>query len=389
MGPEMSVFKRAIILAILVLQSSCNRGLIAKNPCATPLSYQTNVLASGDDALKYLSIYRAPIIVGENNFKVSAIVDTGSANLIINERDYYYSLSTTSGNTPFIYENGIDKTYAINAKDQMDLACTTDLSTSFALTSKNVDTDSYLGLGFKDPKRRRHEGLSTPFFDQLVKEHDYQNVFSLALCGSSSSSRLVLGGVDPDMVGFIGNYVPIIEKTAYTVPALSIRRSDNKKVVAEFNLYDPNDKTGDRVVIDSSSPFLMLPSTMATAMVNEIQTDVESLGLANRFPEGFFRTERSSSIKTMRFANQTQIKQLPSFEINLMGLDGKAKSLEISPFNYLKEVDTKNPLFRALAIRDAATDTILGQPFLESQYTYFDRTNQLVGFANIDIACAK
>lgn len=380
--------KTALTFAIFGLLSSCKGALINKNPCATPLSYQTNVLAAGDDALKYASIYRAPIFVGQDNFKVKAIVDTGSANLVINQRDFDYSVSSTVGRAYFKYKNGIDEAMAINAKDQMDLACTTDLSARFSLTEKSVDTDNYLGLGFSDPKRRPHEDVRSAFLDQLVKDNGFENVFSLALCGSKPSSRMVLGGIDPDMVRFVGNFVPIIEKTAYVVPAINIRRSDNKRVIAQFSLYDASDKSGDRVVIDSSSPFLMLPPQIAEALAYEIEADIKALGLAKKFPEGFFRTERSSSIKVAHFDSTAQIKQLPSFEISLMGLDGKAKALEITAFNYLKEMDTKDPLFRALGIRDAAKDTILGQPFLESQYTYFDRQNQLIGFGNIDIACA-
>lgn len=368
--------------------NGCTKNLVAKNPCATPLTYQTNVLASGDDALKYASVYRAPIFVGKDNFTVSAIVDTVSADLLINENDYQYGIESVTGKANYVYQDGLDKGYAVNAKDQMDFACSSDIATKFSLT-KETNSDSYLGLGFSDPKSRPHEKYSTPFVDQMVLENGYKNVFSLALCGPRSTSRLVLGGIDPDMVSFVGNFVPMLEKTAYTIPALSIRRSDNKKIVAEFALYDPNDKSGDRVIIDSSSPFLLLPTHMAQAVVNEVEKDLKELGLVNQLPEDFFRTERASSIKAARFASKAQINQLPSFEINIMGIDGKAKALEISPFHYLKEIDTKDPMFRIFAIRETSSDTIFGQPFLESQYTFFDRKNQLIGFGSIDIACAE
>lgn len=384
----MLLLKAALLLTIYLF-CGCTKGLMAKNSCATPLSYQTNVLASGDDALRYASIYRVPIFVGQDNKEVSAIVDTGSANLIINERDYNYNLGSATGKVPYIYKNGIDETYAVNAKDNLDLACTNDIPARFSLTAKEVDTDNYLGLGYSNPEKRPQEKVGGAFLDQMSREQGYQNVFSLALCGPKPTSRLVLGGIDPDMVNFIGNLVPILERNDYVVPVLSIRRTDSKQVIAQFNLFDPTTRTGDRVVIDSSSPFLMFPPHITAILVDTIENEIKDLGIDKQFPPGFFRTERSSSIKVVKFMNKTQLKQLPSFEISIMGLDGKAKHLELSPFNYLKEMDTSDPMFRAFAIRDTSGDAILGQPFLEGHYTYFDRKNQLIGFGNIDLACAE
>src|SRR5580704_553211 len=161
--------KLALFFMPFFLQS-CQKRLLAKNSCATPLIYQTNPLSSGEQALKYASIYRAPISVGRDNLKILAIVDTGSANLIINEKDYRHNFDTVTGDKTFTYKNGIDEAMAINAKDNMDIACTTDIPTRFAITAKDVNTDNYLGLGLSNPKKHAHEKFSSPFLDQLVKE---------------------------------------------------------------------------------------------------------------------------------------------------------------------------------------------------------------------------
>lgn len=126
---------------------------------------------------------------------------------------------------------------------------------------------------------------------------------------------------------------------------------------------------------------------MATNLAHEIYSQADALGLMNQIPSGFFRIERSSSLKPVRFNNITQIRQLPWFEITFVGTDNKTKALELSPLHYLKEIDPADPLVRVFAIRETSGDVVLGQPFLENHYTYFDRAHARIGFAHIDLAC--
>jgi hypothetical protein len=326
-------------------------------------------------------------MVGAPDFTVEAIVDTGSANFAIDEKNFEYDSETRKSKKPYIFNHGLKKAIAFNAKDSLDVACMDDFSARFLLLSGKNDSLNYLGLAYNDPLHRPHEKKSAPFFDQLVIKGGLKDEFSLALCGQRGNSRVLLGGIDERMKRFVHNFVPIIEKTSYVVPALSLRRADTKKILGEFPKYDVRNRSGLRTIIDSGSAFLILPPKMAKSVSQEIEKEAEVLGLAQGFPEGFFRTERFNSTKVVQFANYTQLRQFPSLEIIFEGADGKMKNLELSPLHYFKEMDDQNPLVRTFGFRESNTDAVLGQPFLENHYTYFDRAKGRIGFGNIDLAC--
>lgn len=374
----------ATLLLLLACQS--NRGT---SECATELQYVTNRFTAGTEALRHASEYRAKLMVGAPDVVVEAIVDTGSANFAIDEKNFEFDSETSKSSKPYVFNNGYNRAIAFNAKDSLDVGCFGDFSTRFLLLSGKKDSLNYLGLAYNDPLHRPHEKKSAPFFDQLVVKGGLRNEFSLALCGHRGNSRVLLGGIDEKMKNLVHNFVPIIEKTSYVVPALSLRRADTKKVLGEFPRYDVKNRSGIRTIIDSGSSFLVLPLNMAKSISDEIQKEAEILGLDRSFPEGFFRTERFNSTKVVHFANFNQLRQFPALEITFTGADGEQKNLELSPLHYFKEMDNHNPLIRTFAIRESTGDAILGQPFLENHYTYFDRKNERIGFGNIDLACAS
>lgn len=381
----MPVFMLTLSAMVFLLSCGGSRG---NSECASKLNYVTNQFTSGENAVRHASEYRVALSVGSDDIAVSAIIDTASANLVINENNFYFGTKTSTGKAPFVYVNGDHQATAINAKDTLDIGCISDLTTRFALTAKDSATDNILGLSFGDPAHRPHEKKSPAFFDQLVKDEGIYNIFSLALCRSFGNSHILLGGIDGNMRPWIGNYIPIIEKTAYVVPAISLRFASTKKVIADFPLYNAKERTGVRTILDSASSFLLLPVEMASTLSNEIEHSARSLDIHKQFPEGFFRTERSNSTKVARFLNLAQIRQFPALEISFRGVDKSIKSLEISPLHYFKEIDADDPLVRTFAVRETSGDVVLGQPFLESHYAVFDRKNARIGFGNIDLACA-
>lgn len=381
----MAVF-RISLLALLFL-SACGSKPPGVNRCATPLTYVVNESLSGEDAIRHSAEYRVQLSVGERDFAVSALVDTASASLIINEADFDYGASTRTGKKPFSFDEDEDAT-AVNAKDTVDIACTTDITTRFALAASASKTDNILGLAYRDTKRKPHEKNSPSFVDQMVAANGINNVFSLALCGKNNS-RILLGEVDEGMKEIVGNFIPIVEKTAYVVPAISLRTRDNKEVLADFPKYDKKTKLGTRTIINSASSFLLLPPEMATAVADLVQQDAYTLNLSSHFPANFFRTERSSSTKTVRFADMTQLRKFPTFEITFRGVDGSTKALELSPLYYFKAMDEKDPLVRTFAVRDTTGDVELGQPFLENHYAYFNRKEGVIGFGDINVACGR
>lgn len=378
----------APIFCIPLLISACGGNGPGVNRCATPLSYVTNPFTSGEEAIRHAAEYRADVMMGADNFTVSAVVDTASSNLVVNEKSYDFGVYTGTGKKPFDVDSGAYQSLAINAKDTMVVGCMDNIHTRFALTAKDSEAPNYLGLSYGDPRKRPNEAKTPPFFDQLVQEGKLKDIFSLALCGFLGNSRVVLGGVDEKMKPLMGNFIPIIEKTSYVVPATRMIRADNKKLVTTFPPYDPNSKAGVRTIIDSASAFMLLTPEMARNITDEIKWVANELELLHQFPDGYFRTERASSTKVVKFSSVAHLRQFPSFEITFLGADGQEKRLELSPLHYFKEIDSNDILTRVYAIRESNGDIVLGQPFLENHYTLFDRKNGRIGFGNIDIACA-
>ncbi len=377
-------FYGAVGFALLLL-FNCGGGR-GTSDCRTPLTYVTNQYTSGEDAIRHASEYRVGLSMGADNFVVSAILDTASPQLVINEKNYAFGALTATGAKPFVHRSDSQTATAINAKDNVDVGCMVDKSARFMITAKEASIDNVLGVSFTD------HGTSNdgrPFFDQLVTDEGLHDIFSLALCRYIGNSRILFGGIDNAMKPYIGNFVPIIERSDYVVPAVTLRLGDNKRMLAEFPSYNAITKEGVRTIIDSASAFLLLPVAMANTVALEVSNAANSLNLLNQFPAGFFRTERGNSTKVIRFASLAQIRQFPSLEIGLRGTDGTIKNLEIPPQHYFKEVDSEDALVRTFAIRESNGDAVLGQPFLESHYAVFDRKNGVIGFGNIDMACSQ
>lgn len=388
MGNSMNCTHYLGLLLVAIFSSSCGPGGKGINRCGTPLSYVTNMYTNGADAIKNASQYRASFLFGDQDQRVSLKVDTASANMVISAKDYEFGMGSLIGERPFYISDGTQNFVGINAKDEFDFYCRLDIPTQFTLAERNADAENILGLAFSDPERRQHEKSSPAFLPQLAKSEAIYDGFSLALCGTRGNSRLLFGGVDGRMAANLGSYIPIIERTSYVVPALSLRRSDNKSVLGKFPEYNPKSRTGTRTTIDSSSSFLLLPNEMAAKMAQEVKEDARKNGLLAGLPEGFFNTQRATPTTIYRFNDPVWIRRFPTFEITFAGHDGKVKALELSPFHYLKEMDANDSSIRVFAVRGTSGEIILGQPFLENHYTFFDRLNNRIGFGNIDVACA-
>jgi len=370
-----------------LLLAACNnpKGI---SSCATELVYITNANTYGIDAITKSSVYMASLFVGADDNYISAKLDTGSSELIVSEIDFLAGIDTQLGKSGYGLNMNHEKSVAINAVDSLQVGCSTTIDARFAITSKNMPTGNILGLSYGDVERLPHEAFNKPFFDQLVKANGFKDVFSLSLCASRATSHVLFGGIDQKMKGRLNNMIPIIEKSSYVVPALTLRLADSKKVIGHFPRYNPKKRTGQKTILDSGTSFNLFPLEMAERAAEEVIARAKELGLYNQLPHGFFRTDRSASNRTTRFKNLAQIRQFPSFEITFQGSDGNIKALELSPEHYFKEMSSFDPLTRSFGIRESKGPIVLGQPFLENHYIVVDRKNARVAFGDIDYACS-
>lgn len=379
----------ALFLAALTLafMQGCSSGSTT-SLCATELSYVIKPNTSGLDAISSAASYMASLYIGEDDHLISAKLDTGSSQLIVNEENFVFGSDTHLGKESYVFDNGSTAAMALNAIDRLQVGCSRTIDARFSITGKSALSTNILGLAFGDAKRLPHEANNEPFFDQLVKTNGFKDVISLSLCGPRGNSHVLLGGVDEKMKNRLGNLIPISEKSSYVLPALSLRLADSKEIIGTFPAYNPKTKNGRKTILDSGTAFNMLPVEMAEAMVLEIIARAKDLSIHHQFPSEFFRTERAASTTVMRFKNLAQIRRFPSFEITFKGIDGKIKALELSPLHYFKEMSDIDPLLRTFALRETSDTVILGQPFMENHYIVLDRAHSAIAFGDIDYACA-
>lgn len=355
--------------------------------CEQDLKYITNPDVIGENSLKEISYYKTDLIYGDSENIIDLIVDTSSSKLVINEQEYFPGDLLAKTNKTISIKNGSNPSFGVLARDELTFGCLPNIRASFALDKSSSSQIGILGLA--DDAYIELPEQNQSFLSQVKKNSGLPDMFSLQLCRFDGPNKIILGGVDKRLAKTIGNFIPIIEKSSYVVPALLIRNAQNKKVIAEFPKYDPENKTGIKTILDSSTAFTILSPNAALGVVTQIIEKAQELGLDQAFPDGFFRTERGAIIKKARFSNLKQIRQFPSFEIGFLGVDGQKKFLVISPMNYFKEIDSVDPLIRIFGFRSSHGDIVLGQTFLENYFTFFDRENGQIGFGDLSIVCPK
>lgn len=375
--------KVLVLLLLGALNTGCYKSKPKTSSCAQKLIYKSDTQNAGEDAIYQGTGYFMNLAYGEDNNDFLAKVDTATSSLVLNDE-------TAPGQRtfkPFVYSFGSKLGQAARTKTDLDMVCGNDLNIGFAILEDNIEMPNVIGLSYGDPDRFKHEKKLKPFFDQIVEKYGYQDIFSLSLCVDSDNSNIIIGGFDEN-VPLLAT-IPIIEKTSFTVPALKILRSDTKKILGTFPIYDSSDKNSIKTILDSSSTFTMLPVEVTNAIVDEIIQRAQNLGLASSFPVGFFNTQRGSGTIPVKFADLKQLKQFPSFEIEFLDSFGEKKYLSLMPEYYFKSVDPNDKLIRIFTFRQTQGTITLGQPFMENHYMVFDRENGIIGFGDINRACKK
>ena len=359
-----------LYIVVMISLISCYTQSPKTTFCKNKLIYETNSNSAGEAAIKEGAAYKINLFTGDNNESVFANIDTAAKDLVLQETD-----EGLTQNNEIIYHHGSSLIPVYPQKKEIDFVCGLDLNTDILVSSKEYSIPNVLGLSY----------ANNSFFDQLVQSYNYENMFSLALCGFKKGSFIILGGYD-DSINIISR-IHIIEKSSFVVPALKMLLADSKRVIGEFPHYDKNTKNEPKVILDSASTFLLLPVNIAQEMLKEIISTADKIGIINAFPYNFFNTDRGSGIKLVKFDNHNQIRQFPTFKIEFLGLNGKKEYLDIKPEYYFKTMEPKDELLRTFAIRHTQSDIVLGQPFMENYYMVFDRENGIISFGDINKAC--
>lgn len=237
----------------------------------------------------------------------------------------------------------------------------------------------------------------TPYFD-VVRDHDsLANVFSMLMCGALQSlagysgsledeetiyaGELLLGGTaGPDGTAYHSGdlvYTPLVQKKWYNVVVTDIG------VSGESLDLDCEDINSPRSIVDSGTSNMAFPSTVYTAIVAQLKTDVAKVMSVD---DSFFSDETACCTSECDPTNaNSSIYSLPSLYVTLASDDNKKQRITIEiPPQYIWRPILYTSMSGIVGCRvfgiSEGSSTLLGDVFMDGLLTVHDRDSDRVGF---------
>jgi cathepsin D len=303
--------------------------------------------------------YFGEISIGTPSQKFKVVFDTGSSNLWIPSHScwsiacWLHSTYKSSGSQTF-YKNGtkLDIKYGSGgvsgffSNDHVSLGGVKAQNITFGeATSLSgvafiaAKFDGILGMGFRSISVANVKTIFEALFDQnQIDEASFS--FYLSRDPGSSSSRLILGGSNPNYYNGSLIFYPLISQT-YWVVALDNFRVNNVTIVASRGIVD----TGTSLIVGSSS------------VIDSLNKQIGNVD-----------------------PSCTGLDSLPNVIVTFGG-----DQYILTPNDYVLKASAlgyTQCLSGFMAMELPWPDTvILGDVFLKTYYTLFDMTNNRVGFA--------
>lgn len=339
--------------------------------------------ASGAEALGEAvrprhGVYMATLALGTPAQEVNAIIDTGSANLVVmgpgcegcDAVDYRPETSTTASEpgAAFTIMYGSAALSATTTTDMVGLPCGDSVEASFGVATQVAHLpSSILGLAYQSLAEPSDAPL-TPWLDAMVDGGVLADIFSLRLCGAGrSGSHLKLGGMDATIDASALTYTPIIEERYYGIapPSFSL---------GEAALGDGAMTS----IIDSGTTLMLVPQAVHQALVTALKAAAEAQGVSAQIPDGVW-TGSASDISARATLSEAEVGAFPPLTLTLQGEGSRdAFQLQVPPERYFRRASTGDVY---LGVRPGPGMTILGQVFMEGLDVVFDRAEKRIGFA--------
>lgn len=321
---------------------------------------------------------------------VLTVVDTGSSNLIVRKQDITtkndhflqqsFSISYGSG-------NGLAQKY----QDTVGLSCGgRDVQYTFGVLEHNNNLPPIFGLAYPSIAQPGSPQMPlTPLFDQMLREHPgaLTDIFGILFCGHKSGDAVVLGGPLPGVNQGDLTYVPILHQSYYVVDARYMQVLDYRQVkgkweehkgattpIGDFQRFNPSENLGRgggiQTIIDSGTTMNVFPPEIYRTAINILKSVNESKRLG--IPNGFWEAKAGSEEYSIAVSAEA-IRQLPKFQIVVLGMNGELVTLDLEPDTYLKQLSAGE---RTSSFRKTDSINILGQAFMEGYYVEHDRVSE-------------
>jgi len=340
--------------------------------------------------------YKAVISLGESGKKYAVVVDTGSADLVIGDQVQ----SITNSNEFVELPDNIELSYGSVAGEVdtyqglASLQCGVSVPQQyFAVASqegkvheKLSHLPNIMGLAYASVSKINKEKT---FFDKFIEQNHYPNEFSMHLCANKKGSEIIIGG-RTDKVDFPdSSFTKITSKALYCVKAKELRVKGGES----FGTFPGEGQSfqcpqGPQTFIDSGTTLNLVRNDMYNKLVNFMKKAELDAGLQSKFPEEFWNG-RDHNIDAFDVKiSDADLEKFPVLEISFEGLDGQHDVVvEIRPETYFKDVGEGERTFGFRPLQDDSEPVVLGQAFMESAITLFDRENSQIGMVSNDGYC--
>jgi hypothetical protein len=339
------------------------------------------------------------MLVTMGDQSIEAVVDTGSANLLVIgdsahcencKNDYGYDSVYTPGPTS---QEGTDKWYmnfapigqaSVQAyEDNVALEKYTLNSYSFGLVIAEKGIPNILGLAYKGVARPS-PNPQTPFFDALVTKYKFKNQFSMNLCRNKKGSNLTLGGYEAGLASKMSSvlWTPISQKIWYSVKVSKMYTSETALDLVPGSQWVWDLSSSDTIIVDSGTNPLVISSEQIPSLVSVLKDFAELNNIS--IPENFWPTAQVKGSSTN--LTDEEIAKFPVIYLDFLSLESSTKSfaLSITPQNYFQtQADGK----KFLGIEPGNGFYILGTVLMENYVVLHDRgsldpndTNSKIGF---------
>ena len=342
---------------------------------------------------------------------IAALIDTGSSDLVIMgdknacpdckvamDGGVYRPSSEaidTEKTISLSYGGGKHRGTAEVFKDKHGLTCgdpENPLKAEFGVWTQATNVLNILGLAYSNIAKME------PFFDHLVEDYGFKNIFSMALCGEKEGSAIVLGDALQNLSEKRMEFTRIINDGFYSVHTKYLyvydwQRDDSgnwaqvpgaRTRLGTFPAYR-RDKPGEpaiRSIVDSGSTRTYLPKHL----YDEVNSLMQHIGEEQGVNPNFWSNENPGKI-SLQWLSENQISAFPSFGISFVGALGLDFVLKIPNTKYIKSSGYLRSYYAFAKSRNASS--ILGMNFMENFLILFDRENKQLGFAPNTGYCAK
>lgn len=379
------MIKRQIFIVFLFFLESCSNdskgsgsssGSSAPKPVTETLKYYNHY--------PFNFVYTMNLTLG--NQSIEAVVDTGSANLLVLGDSTLCTSCVNDYGFTSLYSKGanslsLDTSWYMNFapigfaniqgyQDNLKAFGNTLSTYSFGVVTSEKGIPNIIGLGYKAVASPT-DSPQTPVFDSLISKYKFNNQFSTTLCGTKKGSNLTIGGYDSVLSSVLSKvqWTSISQRKWYQVSLSKMYTSETTAFGFATSQWSWEPTSSDNVIVDSGTNPLVIPSAQIEPLVAVLKSFASSNSI--NIADSFWPTSSAKgSFATIADADIAKFPDL-KFDFPTFSDENKNFTLTVKPSMYFQTRADNGQ--RYLAIQGGSGPYILGTAFMESYVVLHNR----------------